>query len=120
MHTYFARYVRWYLENVERVSIYFSEWRHLTGERRRAVLEQRRHYNEFVEQLIEDVKAAGSATPDLDVKFATFFLLGAVNGLPTWYRRRGGSNPDEIASAYADLAVGTVCGTHPADALAAG
>lgn len=116
---YFERYIAWYLENVERVSIYFGEWRHLTGHRRRAVLQQRRHFNEFVEQLVEDVKRDGGASPELNSKFATFFILGAVNDLPTWYARGGGATTDEIARVYTDMVVGTLRGTRTSYATTA-
>src|SRR6201996_9337618 len=34
----------WYLQNIERVSIYVTEWKHLTGKRREEVLRIRRDY----------------------------------------------------------------------------
>lgn len=108
LRAYFERYVLWYLENVERVSLYFSELRHLTGERRETVLEQRNVYEKFVRGQIEAAKKDGSIKATTDVRYATFFVLGAVNAVPSWYRRNGRDSAEEIASVYTDLIVATL------------
>jgi len=41
LHSYFQAYVLWYLNNVERVSLYFNDWKALTGKRRAEVIDQR-------------------------------------------------------------------------------
>jgi AcrR family transcriptional regulator len=100
----------WYLRNIERVAIYATEWKHLTGKRRKEVMEIRETYERRLAGLIGEVKEAGEAAPDLDVNFATYFIFGALNGLPGWYRRRGADSAERIADAYADLIVNTVIG----------
>jgi AcrR family transcriptional regulator len=99
----------WYLENVERAAIYVNEWKHLSGQRLKDVLKTRHEYDARVAEIIDDVKLAGDASPDLDVRYATFFVLTAINGLPTWYRRRGPDPAEHIAEVYADMIVGMVC-----------
>jgi AcrR family transcriptional regulator len=103
----------WYLENVERASLYFNEWKHLTGNRLTRVIAKRHEYESRVEAIIEDVKRDGAADPELDTRYACFFLLSAINGLPVWYRRRGRDNAKHIAEAYANMTVAMVCG-YPA------
>jgi AcrR family transcriptional regulator len=104
----------WYLRNIERVAIYATEWKHLTGKRRKEVVVIRETYESSLAGLISEVKGAGEAAPDLDVKFATYFFFGSLNGLPAWYRRRGPDPAEKIADAYADLIVNTVIGgTRP-------
>jgi TetR/AcrR family transcriptional regulator, cholesterol catabolism regulator len=100
----------WYLQNIERVTIYVTEWKHLTGKRLKEVVLIREDYERRLAGLIGEVVEAGEATPDLDVNFATYFIFGALNGLPTWYRRRGPDPPERIADAYAELIVATVVG----------
>jgi TetR/AcrR family transcriptional regulator, cholesterol catabolism regulator len=100
----------WYLKNIERVGIYTTEWKHLTGTRRKGVMKIRETYELRLAGLIGEVKEAGEAAPDLDVNFATYFIFGALNGLPDWYRRRGPDSAEKIADAYADLIVNTVIG----------
>ena len=100
----------WYLHNIERVGIYATEWKHLTGKRRKEVVLIRETYESRLAGLIGEVKEAGEAAPDLDVNFATYFIFGALNGLPDWYRRRGPDPAAKIADAYADQIVNTVVG----------
>jgi len=101
----------WYLRNIERVAIYATEWKHLTGKRRKDVVKIRKAYEQRLAGLIGEVKEAGEAAPDLDVNFATYFIFGALNGLPGWYRRRGPDPAERIADAYADQIVNTVSGS---------
>jgi len=101
----------WYLRNIERVAIYATEWKHLTGKRRKDVVKIREAYEQRLAGLIGEVKEAGEAAPDLDVNFATYFIFGALNGLPGWYRRRGPDPAERIADAYADQIVNTVSGS---------
>ena len=100
----------WYLKNIERVAIYTTEWKYLTGNRRKDVMKIRETYERRLAGLIGEVKEAGEAAPDLDVSFATYFIFGALNGLPDWYRRRGPDSAEKIADAYADLIVNAVIG----------
>jgi AcrR family transcriptional regulator len=100
----------WTMQNVERVTIYVDEWQHLSGERLREVKRIRGAYEQRLAGLIGEVKEAGATPPDLDVNLATYFIFGALNGLPTWYRRRGPDPAEKIACAYADLIVATVTG----------
>ena len=100
----------WYLQNIERVTIYANEWKHLTGKRLKTVVGIREDYEGRLASLIGEVKEAGEARPDLDVNFATYFIFGALNGLPEWYRRRGPDPAERIAESYAGLIVATVVG----------
>lgn len=100
----------WYLRNIERVAIYTTEWKHLTGKRRKMVMGIRADYEQRLAGLIGEVKEAGETPPDLDVNFATYYIFGALNGLPDWYRRRGADPAERIADAYAELIVATVVG----------
>jgi AcrR family transcriptional regulator len=100
----------WYLRNIERVAIYATEWKHLTGKRRKEVVKIRAAYEQRLAGLIGEVKEAGEASPDLDVNFATYFIFGALNGLPDWYRRRGPDPAERIADAYGDQIVNVVIG----------
>jgi TetR/AcrR family transcriptional regulator, cholesterol catabolism regulator len=99
----------WHLSNVERASLYFNEWRHLTGERLEKVLKKRHDYEAAVARMINDVKTEGQADPDLDVRYAAFFILSAINVLSSWYNPAGQDPPEHIAQVYADMIVGMVC-----------
>ncbi len=104
----------WYLENIKRTAIYVHEWRHLTGARLKKVVRMRHEYERRVAEMIEDVKTEGMASSDLDVRYACFFVLSAINGLPTWYRRGGPDSADHIADVYAEMIVSMVCNAEDA------
>lgn len=108
LRVYVERYLEWYLVNVERVSVYFREWRHLTAHRRDIVRRQRDTFEQFVRDLLSEAQARGDADPALDVTYAAFFVLGALNGAPDWYRRDGPASAKTIAAAYARMAVDLV------------
>jgi len=113
LRTYMERHVEWYLENVEEVTVYFRDWRYLTGERLRVAIERRRGYDRVIRDLIMEAQDSGDVDRDVDPKYASFFLLAAVNHVPDWYRRDAGDAPADIARSYADLVVGTLVGTKP-------
>jgi len=110
---YIERHVEWYLENVEEVTVYFRDWRYITGERLEIVTERRRGYDRVIRDLIVAAQHAGEVEPGVDPKYASFFLLAAVNHVPDWYRRDAGDSPAKIARTYANLTVGTLAGTRP-------
>jgi TetR/AcrR family transcriptional regulator, cholesterol catabolism regulator len=113
LHFYFQRYVRWYLENVERVSLYFRDWRYLTGDARARVVKERAAYDRFVRSEVSAARKAGTLPDALDLKFSVFFVLGAVHSVADWYRRTGPGDPDVIARTFADMALASL-GATPA------
>jgi AcrR family transcriptional regulator len=109
LRTFARTWSLWYLENVERSSLYFNEWRHLTGERLERIMDQRHRYELYVTDLIDAVVRDGEADPDLNCRYAAFFVLSAINVLPSWYKRGGPDAPEHIAEVWADMIVGMVC-----------
>jgi len=85
-------------------SVFVHEWRHLSSDRRAAILERRDAYERRLRSLIADGTADG-AFAMVDPAVAATFLLTALNGIPTWYRHDGHLAPAQLADAYADLAV---------------
>jgi AcrR family transcriptional regulator len=97
-------HVRVVTEDVGEASVFIHEWRHLSDERRQAVLERRDAY----EQRFREAIAGGSASGAFaltDPSMAATFLLTALNGIPTWYQPGGSASPAQLADLYADLAV---------------
>jgi TetR/AcrR family transcriptional regulator, cholesterol catabolism regulator len=92
-------------------SVFVSEWRHLSADRRASILARRDAY----EARFRDIILAGMASGDFtatDPALAATFILTAVNGLATWYRRDGRLTPGRVADHYADLAVRTLTEDH--------
>jgi AcrR family transcriptional regulator len=97
-----------YAQNRERASLYFGEWRHLTGVDHETVMEQRREFELYVRHILEDAHEQGLTRDGLDVKLATRYLLTAVNGVVIWYRPAGDLPAPQIAEQIADMACAAV------------
>jgi TetR/AcrR family transcriptional regulator, cholesterol catabolism regulator len=110
IRTYIERHVRWYLENTHMVGVYFRDWRFLTGEWLEEVIEHRRGYDRTIRSLITAAQASGEIDPQLEPKYASFYMLSAVNAVPTWYRPDGPDSTQQIAETYAGLTVATLTG----------
>lgn len=118
LRTYFERYVVTTLTNLDRTSLYFRDWRNLTGERLDKVKEQRRSYELFIRELIEDVYAAGQAERGIKSKYISFFIIGGVHWVSDWYHEDGPDSPKVVAESFADLAVAVIQGTKSMSDLA--
>jgi AcrR family transcriptional regulator len=95
----------------ELASVFVHEWRHLSRERREAILARRDAYEARFRRLVGDGLAAGDFT-STDPAVAAMFLLTALNGIAGWYRPGGRLTADRIADHYADLAVRALTEDH--------
>lgn len=87
----------------ELASVFVTEWRHLTGDRRAAILARRDAYEARFRAVVDD----GMTTGDLaltDSAVAATFLLSALNGIAMWFRPDGRLSAEDLADRYADLA----------------
>lgn len=115
LRAYLVEYLTWYLRNIKRVSVYFSEWRFLTGERLETVGRQRKEYDDFVRGLIVEAQEAGEIDEWVEPRMATFYVLGAVNGVSTWYRPRGRRSPESVAEIFAEHSLRALTPRAPTD-----
>ena len=91
-------------QDPEQASVFVREWRHLSSERREAILARRDAYEGRLRALIADGMATGDFAI-VDPALATTFLLTAMNGICGWYRPGGRLSPEQLADAYVDLAL---------------
>jgi AcrR family transcriptional regulator len=108
LREFVRRLTLFYAQNRERASLYFGEWRHLTGEDLETVMEQRRNFELYVRTIISDAHEGGLTNPALDVKLATRYILTGVNGVILWYRPEGPVPADDIAEQIAELACSSI------------
>lgn len=104
-------HVRVIVEDVGAASVFISEWRALSGDRRDAILFRRDAYEARFREAITD----GIATGDFalaDPVLAATFVLTALNGVATWYRPDGRLGADRIADHFVDLALRTLTEDH--------
>jgi TetR/AcrR family transcriptional regulator, cholesterol catabolism regulator len=94
-----------------RSSVFVTEWRHLSADRRVAIGTRRDAYEARFRATIEDGAAVG-ALRATDPAVAATFILTALNGIATWYRPDGRLSPDRIADHYVELALRSVSEDH--------
>jgi AcrR family transcriptional regulator len=116
LREFVRRMTLFYAKNRQRASLYFGEWRHLTGDEHETVLKQRQEFEIYVRNIIRDAQAQGLTRDGIDVKLATRFLLTAVNGVVIWYRPEGPLPATKIADQIADLACASVLHRQPTSA----
>jgi TetR/AcrR family transcriptional regulator, cholesterol catabolism regulator len=91
----------------ERASVFVTEWRYLSGDRRAAIATRRDAYDARFRAVIDDGTAVG-AFRATDTALAATFILTALNGIATWYRPDGRLSADRIADHYVDLALRSI------------
>jgi AcrR family transcriptional regulator len=92
-------------------SVFVTEWRHLSPERRAAIGPRRDAYERRLRDLIANGQAIG-AFAAVDPALAATFLLTALNGIATWYRPNGRLSADRIADHYVELALRSLSEDH--------
>lgn len=119
LQLYLTRYLEWYLTNFGTVSLYLSEWIHLTGERRAVGVALRHEFEDFIRDQIAAAQSTGTVAADLDPKLASFAILGAVNSVGTWWNPRRRSTIAAVSRSYARMAVALAVGYGTVPDLAA-
>ena len=105
LRIYLERMYLWYMANIERVSVYLNQQHHLTGTNAAEMRLQAREFEQFLRELLAEAKGAGTIGGHVDLKLAAFFMLGALNSLPRWYRTGGSYAPEHIASEFAAMSL---------------
>jgi AcrR family transcriptional regulator len=98
---FLSRHATWYLKNIGRANIYFTETRHLTGDRLVETRLRGRNFERHVKSLVSNAQNQGQISPDLDVPLAVRFLIGTLNNIRSWPSRSGKSYSDsELVEAF--------------------
>jgi AcrR family transcriptional regulator len=108
---HFAALVRGHVgvvtDDIERASVFVHEWSRLDRGRRDEIARRRDAYEDrFRIALTRGVESGDFAAVD-PVPTAAF-ILSALNGVVVWYRPDGRLSADDIADAYAELALRAV------------
>ncbi len=98
-------------DDPERASVFVTEWRHLSPDRREAISTRRDAYEVRLRELIVDGISLG-AFGATDPALAATFILTALNGIAAWYRPDGRLSADRIADHYVDLALRSLSEDH--------
>jgi AcrR family transcriptional regulator len=91
-------------EQPDVVAVFLHEHKSLGHDHIPRLLMLRDEYEGLVREVIQEGIQAGVFRP-VDVRVATFGLLGMVNWLYQWYRPGGRCGPEEIADQFAEMAL---------------
>lgn len=108
LRVYLERMYLWYMANVDRVSVYLNQQHHLSGTNAAEMRAQAREFEQFLRELLAEARGSGAIDKQVDLKLAAFFMLGALNSLPRWYRAGGAYTPERIASEFATMSLRVV------------
>jgi AcrR family transcriptional regulator len=101
LYEFLSRSATWYLKNIGRANIYFTETRHLTGDRLVETRLRGRNFERHVKSLVSNAQNQGQISPDLDVRLTVRFLIGTLNNIRSWPSRSGKSYSDsELVEAF--------------------
>ena len=91
----------WFLSNVNRANIYFTESSHLTGDRLKKIQRSGRGFTEHLQKLITASQAAGRITSDIDASLLTRYVLGSLNNVRSWPTRSSTAfSKEEMADTF--------------------
>lgn len=116
LRTFVTNHVTYNASHPTKISVFFHDFRSLTGERRETIIRERDLYDHFLRDLIAQGQNEGTICPGIDGNLAAFAILGLMNWMYQWYKPGGQKSADEIAEAFAEMAVRSVAcpgGNHP-------
>jgi AcrR family transcriptional regulator len=105
---YVRRHVLFNLDNLERISVYYTDLRRVSEDRRNGFVERRKSYERFVTSLIRDAQDAGLADPSLDAGMVSNCVFATIIWTYRWYRADGRASAAEVAEQCAEFVVGGV------------
>jgi len=102
--------LRWFLRDhtayncrhLTRIGVYFREFEHLTGERRKRVAADRRAYDRFVRTLIVEGQTNGEVAASIDARLTANAILGTTNWVYQWFDPES-DTPETVAEDLTEL-----------------
>jgi TetR/AcrR family transcriptional regulator, cholesterol catabolism regulator len=98
-------HVRIATQHVVEARVYMNDFKSLDPSRKKAILDQRHHYEGFARQLIEAAQEAGLASPDVAPRLAGLAIMSMLTGIPRWYHVGGSIAPEDLGAAFSQYAL---------------
>jgi AcrR family transcriptional regulator len=99
--------------NLAKVAVFFHDYRSLSPERQRVIIDERDRTDELLRRLIREGQEEGTICADVSPKIAGIGILGLLNWIYQWYRPEpDGLDATELAAAYADFVVAGLACDH--------
>jgi TetR/AcrR family transcriptional regulator, cholesterol catabolism regulator len=96
---YVREIVKYNLQNLKRISIYYHDMDRLSPERYASMRQRRRDHADFVARLIDEAQKAGLADSSTDPSLLANFVFGTVNWTYRWFRAGRGIDHEAVAAA---------------------
>jgi TetR/AcrR family transcriptional regulator, cholesterol catabolism regulator len=87
------------------IRVFYTEHAARSDERRQEIMEERRQYERYVDELLRAGQADRSFCPDLDRRIVANAILTMVNSVYVWYRPGRDDPIETVARTYADFAL---------------
>lgn len=91
-------HIHFVIENMRAFRIRIREFSQLGPERKAELAHSGHEYYEVLRRILEAGVEAGDIDPQLDVRIATYAIVGQLNSLTQWYDVSGRSGPAELAN----------------------
>jgi len=92
------------VKNFDYANIFLNQVTRLPKKNQATFLKQRKKYEKNFEKIVREMKTKGYFKK-LDGKIVTFALLGMLNWLPKWYKRRGPLTVKDLSNVFYKLIV---------------
>lgn len=93
-------HIRLLVNNLIGGRVFFTDFRHLSGNRRKKILAERDRYEGFVRALISQGQDEGSICPDINPRIAAASLLTLMNSICMWFDPEGPVEIDGLRNEY--------------------
>lgn len=94
----------WYLANVDRANIFFTDRRNLTGERYESAMRLGREFESKIQSLVDAGCASGEIRGDLAPELIARFVMGTLNNVRRWPNRKSpGPENAQMSDALVEL-----------------
>lgn len=103
LRTFIEGHVANNARNLEKIGVFFHDFRSLSPERRAVIVAERDRYDGFLRDLVRRGQQEGVLRADADPKLTSMAVLGAMNWLYQWYQPGGGAEPEQVAREFANL-----------------
>jgi AcrR family transcriptional regulator len=88
--------------NLDLLAVFLQEGHRLTREQQARLFQERQRYEDIFADILQEGIAAGQFRR-LDVRVASYGILGMINWMHQWYQTSGRLSPSEIADLFVDL-----------------
>lgn len=100
-------------------TVFYNDFRHLSADRKKHIVESRRSHQHRIEELIVLAQAAGEVSKDFDPRLAGLAILSFLNATNTWYQPEKDTSGQSIPEFLASLLIDGLTGASVPGRLAA-